>query len=199
MTDGADDGRRLPLGADAFVGWERRKLRGFVGLAVLFGPGLAVALTPFRGSTAELGWFLGGLLGVILMVFAAAQWYQIRRVLRRLSAFCRGEFLVHWSYTPDEWRAFAEEQGLADRTAGEAFVGRAAGYCGGDFAEWNVLGAALERVVVHEPRDGTPMRLEFVIHRSGPVVGQDWRCSFWVPVPAGKGAEARELLGRLGR
>jgi hypothetical protein len=187
----------LPLGTDALIGWERRKLRWFVGLALVFSPGLALALTPFGGTTALAGWVLGGSFGLGLAGLVLAQWWQIRRVRRRLSAFCRGEYLVHWTYTPDEWGVFAAERGLADRTAGEAFVGRRAGYCGGDFAEWQVLGADLERVVVHERDDGTPARLEFVIHLYGPQWGQDWRRSFWVPVPAGKGSEARDLLAHL--
>lgn len=192
-------GRHRPLGADTLVKWERRKLYWFVGLALLFGPGLALVVTVFGGKYADMGWMLGVCFGAIFVVFVLAQWYQIHRVLRRLSAFCGGEHLAHWTYTPDEWRAFAEARGLVGHGAGEAFVGHRGGYCGGQFVEWQVLGAALEKVVTHELPDGTPVRLEFVIHMSGPLMEQDWRTSFWVPIPSGKGAEARELLRRLRR
>jgi hypothetical protein len=180
---------------DRLIGRTRRTLRWYLGLTVLLGP--VLALIPFNGGTNQLGWVLAGILGGGLGVFALAQWLQIRRVRWRLSAFARGKYLIHWTFTPEEWRAFAEERGLADPTPGEVFIGPQAGFCGGEFVEWNVLGANLEKVVLHVLEDRTPERLELVIHRYGPRAGQDWRYSFWVPVPVGKGAEAREFFERL--
>jgi hypothetical protein len=57
--------------------------------------------------------------------------------------------------------------------------------------------AKLDKVVEHVREDGTPVWLEFVIRVIAVTGNQDGWLSFWVPVPAGKADEARELLKRL--
>ena len=155
----------LPVGGAELVGRLRRQLRWFAAGVLLVGAAVVLGFVLFADPKVVVaGYILGGVIVAGGMVIPLAQWVQCGRVRRRLAAFHRGESLAHWTYSADEWQAF-DPAWRPGAPVGEAYVGTHAGYCGGTFVEWNVLGSRLVQVVWYA---GPPTAVEFVVVNASP-------------------------------
>jgi hypothetical protein len=88
----------------------RRGVRWSFWLMLLLGPGVGLALTPVGVEAAVVGWILGGVFGLTMLIVTLALWWYAGRIDRRLAAFQAGDYLVHWTYTEAEWLGFAQAE-----------------------------------------------------------------------------------------
>ena len=183
-----------PPGVDPLVERRRRRMRWALAVGLVLGPGIAAALATVGGGTAIIGWFVGGFASFLGLLVAFAYWMDDRSVLGRLAAFRRGDHLARWTYTPEEWQAHDETWTPAS-PVGQAFIGRDCALCGDTFIQWNVIGCSLEKVIFVV---GPPVLIQFILYHYDSN-GAGWRDSLCIPVPAGKEAEARRIIGVIVR
>jgi hypothetical protein len=75
---------------------KRRRLRLSLVAGLVLGPAIALAFTPAREKVAIYGWVIGGATSLMGVFLASVFWLDDRRILNRLAAFQRGEFMAHW-------------------------------------------------------------------------------------------------------
>lgn len=85
--------------------WTR--LSAYAALVVLL---LSLALTPMGRTVALWSLVLGGSLAFSLLLMALICWLYAKKADKHLAAFRSGSHLAHWTYKPEEWHAFAEEE-----------------------------------------------------------------------------------------
>lgn len=154
--------------------------------------GIFAGLSTIWGATTGAFAFVFAALGIVALFLAVAERYRIRNLVRRLQAVCGSEAIVHWDYTPGEWKKFAPDW-TPDMPIGEAFISTAGIYFGGDYLLWDESGRKLLDIL-WEP--GAPTVLDFRVFLFNPNA-KNVVVSFRVPVPLGKDDEARGLIEKL--
>ncbi len=150
---------------------------------------VAFILLDHKSGTFIIGLVIGGLLSFMGLLLAVCFWADDGRVLRRLAAFRRGEYLAHWTYTPEEWKA-CEESLKSESTIREVYIGRDCVLCGSTLIRWNVIGQSLASVVLVA---GQPNQIKFVVSNVNSN-GAAWLNDISIPIPPGQESRAEEVV-----
>jgi hypothetical protein len=182
----------VPAAGAALLRRERLKFQLTTLAFFLLAPGVLAFFALFDRRDLLPGAILSGILAFAGLVFSVVLGAQYWRVRSRVAVFVGGDHLAHWTYTPEEWRAFEPEWNPGD-PVGEVYIGKRCALVGDGFVEWNVLGCVLELVELDE---GPPAALQLLLRHYNPQIGNVFQ-AVRIPVPAGREAEARHVLRTL--
>jgi hypothetical protein len=101
----------LPAARSRLVNPVASLARTFLGVALLLlGAPALLFLFPVPPEGTVVAFVMAGALALSMGITSAALAWYARRVRRRLRRFQKGDYLVYWTFTQEEWEDFARDE-----------------------------------------------------------------------------------------